>query len=382
MRLLLFTDTLGDVNGVARWVMSVARHAAAHQLELLVVTSTRVPMDSMAKVVNVPPIAAMKLPGYADLQIVWPDAKAIRAIAEQFKPEVIHVSTPGPVGLVGRRIARTLGVPLVGTYHTNFPNYVRVLLDDEALAWTTEGALRWFYKPFDRVLTRSSASAVELERGGWNSARLRVITPGVDTDSFNPGRRDPGIWSRALGCERPGTKVLCLGRVSREKNLSVLARMWPTIHRQALARGSSCSLVFVGDGPMRGELELTLESHSAIFLGTRHGHELAALIASSDLLIFPSTTDTLGQAVLESLASGVPAIVSNVGGPSSLVCDHHTGRVVDPQDGDAWVHAAVELITNASARDRMGRQASQDWSARTIGKSIDCFWALNAEVQR
>src|SRR5690606_6677947 len=117
-------------------------------------------------------------------------------------------------------------------------------------------------------------------------------------------------------------------RVSVEKNLPLLARAWPRARRLAAARGIEAELIVVGDGPHREEMAAALCGERAHFLGFRRGMELSRLYASSDLFIFPSVTDTLGQVVLEAQASGLSALVSDRGGPREVVADGVSGLVI------------------------------------------------------
>jgi glycosyltransferase involved in cell wall biosynthesis len=376
---VLFTDTLADVNGVSRFI----RAAAAHLPNLHVITSTRLGCPLAENVHNVRPVFRAPMPGYANIDLAIPSPGAIRAAADRARPDVVHVSTPGPVGLIGRRYAMRRGLPLVGTYHTDFPAYIDHLLDDELLTRLTGAYMRWFYRPFDRVLARSRAFVPALRELGIRAGSVADLRPGMDTGAFHPRFRDAlgEIWRTLPGARPSSRKLLYAGRVSTEKNLPMLARIWPRIRAGCERRGIDAQLVIVGDGPFRGALERTLARQDAVFAGFRDGAALSAIYASSDVFVFPSATDTLGQAVMEAHASGLPAIVSDRGGPSGIVEHERTGYVLPlPPITNAerlWCERAVALLGSPELRDRMGASARERLDAMTIGASLEHFLELH-----
>lgn len=307
-------------------------------------------------------------------------------LVDRIRPDVVHVSTPGPVGLAGRRWALTRRVPLVGTYHTDFPAYINHLFDDSALTWLCERSMRWFYAPFERVLTRSEAYAPALRRLGIGTDRIARLAPGIDTDLFSPARRDEGgaIWASLPGIRTQSVKVLYVGRVSVEKNLPLLTRAWVEARAILSNRGIDAQLIIVGDGPYRVEMERALRGRDALFAGFRHGHQLAAMYASSDVFVFPSTTDTLGQAVMEAQVSGLPAVVSDQGGPQSIVENGVTGHVLPSSGGEReiglWARTIADLAENREVRQRMGDAGAARLATMPISRSIKYFWSIHEQI--
>lgn len=389
MRVLLFTDTLADVNGVSRFIRGAADAALATGRDLTVVTSTPRAVPEQANIINVPPRWSRPMPTYPQLTLAWPHRRALVELARQAAPDVIHCSTPGPVGLAGRAIARSTGVPLLGVYHTDFPAFIDAAHADSELTWLTTAVMKWFYRPFATVLTRSAAYARVLTHMGFSCDRLKALRPGIDTAKFHPGLRDDGLWARLdprSAAARTGgvrtLRVLSTGRVSVEKNLPALELAW----RAALARlprDAAAQLVVVGDGPylatMRSRCADLAAQGSALFLGFRHGQELSALYASSDLFVFPSTTDTLGQAVIEAQASGLPTIVTNVGGPPEIVRHARTGLVLPPPADDprAWSAAIADLLADHPRRAAMAVAAAQHGAGMTFAASFEHFWEIH-----
>jgi glycosyltransferase involved in cell wall biosynthesis len=390
-RVLLFTDTYADVNGPSRFVQNMADCARRSGRDLTVFTSTRKACEERVNVVNFKPVAAMQMPGYGLLDVVLPPWRKMLREALRVQPDVVHVSTPGPVGVVGVVAARLMKRPLVGVYHTDFPSYVDRLFEDGVLTRIAACVMQAFYCRFSRLFVRSEEYAGHVRELGLAACGVERLNPGVDLRAFGPGFREmhEGNVGRAAGSDEghlleghATVRVMYCGRVSVEKNLALLARVWPRVVGQARARGIEVELMVVGDGPMRAEFEDACRGARVRFLGFRFGDELARLYASSDLFVFPSVTDTLGQVVLEAQASGVAAVVSDVGGPKEIVKDGVTGLVVEHGSDEAWVEAISGLIANEATRRAMGNAAAEMMAGMSIERSFEHFWRVHEEVAK
>ncbi len=381
LRVMKFTDTLADVNGVCRFIQNAARQAHDTGRDLTVVTSTRldIPVKDLPNIKNFDPVFATKMPKYDNLEIALPPILKMLRYADQVRPDVIHISTPGTVGAVGMLAAKLLRVPVVGVYHTDFPAYVDRLFDDRAATVTCEKVMSGFYKPFKAVFTRSADYADSLRGLGIQDDSIVRLRAGYDDRHFSPGFRDPSVWDEH-GIARDSVKVLFCGRVSVEKNLPNLTAIWPKVVGRCAERGVDADLVVIGDGPYRESMERDLRGHRAHFLGFRHGEELSALYASCDLFAFPSTTDTLGQVVMESQASGMPVLVTDVGGPQEVVRDGETGHVLPAEDPARWTDAIVELACDEPGRRSMGRAATKFMKTMTFDASFEHYWRVHRDV--
>lgn len=380
MRVSLFTDTLGDVNGVCRFIQNVAEQANKTGHDLRVVTSTTFKTPDWPNIHNFAPAFATKMPRYEQLEIVLPPLMRILRHVDEHQPDVIHISTPGPVGMIGYLAARMLRVPALGVYHTDFPAYVDHLFDDHAFTKAAEAYMRFFYRPFTAIFTRSTDYVDSLANLGLNRDRIVALLPGLDTDAFHTRYRDPGLWARFPGVSTTSVKCLYVGRVSVEKNLPAMTRVWKRVAERARQRGLNAELIIVGDGPYRKQMQEELQGCRAHFLGFRHGDELSAIYASSDFFAFASTTDTLGQVVMESQASGLPVIVTDQGGPKEVVDHDLTGFVLPADDADAWERTMLALIEDGDRRRRMGRAAHTRMARYSIRASFDHFWKAHVDA--
>jgi glycosyltransferase involved in cell wall biosynthesis len=380
-KMALFSDTLSEVNGVALTIGRLANAASAHNTELVIVTCSNEPTGRTGTGMNFQAIGDVPVPEYHDMQFHFPPVLDVIDFVEEEGFDFVHVSTPGPQGLLGLLIARLLNLPVTGTYHTDVPQYVGHLTADQSLEETAWNYIIWFYNMLDEVLIPSIATRDQLLQRGLSPEKVRPLPRWVDTRVFSPDLRDCSIWSR-YGADQ-GPKLVYAGRVSREKNLELLADVFVELQ----SRGSSAWLVIAGDGPYRQEMAHKLKGHRAIFTGFLSQADLARVYASSDLLVFPSTTDTFGNVVLEAQACGLPVVVSDKGGPRELMLNGITGLVVPSNDQAALAKATSFLSEDHQTRYLMGLEAREfvlrgSISATTqfstlFGGSGDWGWATD-----
>src|ERR1043165_6327235 len=285
--------------------------------------------QSGGDIANFGPVWAGRMPRYEQLEFAVPPARAMLRHARQLQPQAVHISTPGPVGLVGLLAARRLGGPALGVYHTDFPAYIDHLFGDSGLTRVTSWAMWAFYRRFAVIFTRSDDYAGAVRRLGVSRPRIVRLLPGIDVSKFQPSMRDESVWDR-LGVPRAALKVLYVGRVSGGKNLPLLSAAWRMLTRgsRIADRESPAHLVVLGDGPYRARMEGELAGLGTHFPGFVHARELSAVYAGSDLFVFPSATDTLGQVVMEAQSAGLPVLVSDQGGPREVVVRGRTGLVL------------------------------------------------------
>jgi len=169
-----------------------------------------------------------------------------------------------------------------------------------------------------------------------------------------------------------GPNLLYVGRISREKNLHLLADAFLRLRRAH----PGANLVITGDGPYATEMKDSLSGKGAVFTGYVQGDELASLYASCDLFVFPSTTDTFGNVVLEAQASGLPVIVTAQGGPQENVDHGSTGLVVESADADGLASAMEELVRDEPRRLRMSRAARDAMEKRSFDRAFMQTWDL------
>lgn len=348
MRIAVFTDNDFDkVNGVTTTLTALVEHAPPDLSPRIYTASSRASdtPDYLAL-----PSLPLPIPFYSEMKMYVPRWRTyLRRVIED-KIEVLHLTTPGPLGLAAVWTAAQTGIPLVGSFHTDLARYTEVLSGSARLARLIARYMRWMYGRCLRTLAPSRATRELLVASGLHAGRVNLWPRGVDTGHFTPARRSSLLRERwqVRAHERV---LLYVGRVSREKGLDLL----PGVVARLVARGLPHRLVIAGDGPYRRGLEEQLPD--AIFTGTLDRQAVADVFASADLFVFPSTTDTAGNVVLEAQASGLPVIVSASGGPQEQMRPSVTGVVCRGSEPELWAHEIASVLSRPQQLAEMARAA-------------------------
>ena len=364
-----FTDTLEDVNGVATTIRKMATAAAAANKELVVVTSRNDLNIDDIPIKNFRPIGEFELPEYELQKLSFPPILQILDYIQRERFTEIIISTPGPIGLTALLAAKMLNLQTSGIYHTDFPQYIRILTEDSFLESVAWNYMHWFYGQLDSVFVNSEEYRQSWIKRGLDPTKLKIFPRGLDTEFFRPTRRDP-IFFEKFGAPNGQVRLLYVGRVSREKDLDVLANAYRRLREENLP----VQLYFVGDGPYSQALSEILPE--ACFTGYLRGEQLAAAYASADIFVFPSTTDTFGNVIIEAQASGVPVVVSDSGGPKELVEDNANGLVTKSHDVEDFARAIRTLVCDPALRRRMGERARESVVNRTWPSAFRNFWSM------
>ncbi len=362
------TDTFSDINGVARTIQALAAEARRGGRDLTVITCLDESPKTKVDLKNFRPVGTFHLPEYQSQLVSFPPFLEVIEYIERQRFSEIIISTPGPMGLIALAAARLLGLRTTGIYHTDFPLYVRYITEDESIEDLTWKYMLWFYEQTDVVLAPSEFYRKHLAHHGFDPTKLRVLVRGVDTKCFNPDRRDPNYWKAYALDDR--LTFLYVGRVSREKNIHLLIEAFEKL----LQRGHQANLAVVGDGPQRAELQQRYAGQPVTFTGFLEGEALVAAYASADVMVFPSVSDTFGNAVLEAQACGLPAIVADRGGPPEIVRSHDSGIVVDVDRPDALLEAMESLAVAPDRRAELSCRALQNAASRNWDKVLDALW--------
>lgn len=341
IRLAIFTDTYApQVNGVARTlerlVSAVEARGGAVRVETVADPLAR--RDSRVQRWPSAPFWA-----YPQLRIAAPLRGAVTERLARWRPTLIHAATPFGLGLAGRAAATALRVPLVTSYHTSFSEYLRHygLSALDAVAWPF---LRWFHNSGRRTFAPTRMVAGQLEAQGFRS--VRVWGRGVDPSRFHPRYRSREM-REAMGAAGDELVVAYVGRLAPEKGIHVALS---AMRQLAATHGARLRFAIAGDGPDEARCR-SLAPEGTWFAGALHGDALSAFYASADLLVFPSTTETFGNVVLEAMASGVPVIAPDVGATLELA-DAETARLFRGGDADSLRDAILSLVASAEERDR------------------------------
>src|SRR6184192_2825245 len=363
-----FTDTLEDVNGVATTICKMTAAGAAAGKELVVVASRSNLQLSDIPIKNFPPISEFELPEYELQKLSFPPILQMLDYIQRERFTEIIISTPGPVGLTALLAAKMLNLQTSGIYHTDFPQYVRILTEDSFLESVAWGYMHWFYGQLDTVFVNSEEYRQRWIKRGFDPSKLKILPRGLDTELFHPARREQTFFEK-FGAYNGEVRLLYVGRISREKDLDLLA----AAYRRLRDEGLPVQLFIVGHGPYSEAFAKSVPE--AFFTGYLSGNELATAYASADIFVFPSTTDTFGNVILEAQACGLPVIVSDSGGPKELVEDKSNGLITKSHDVEDFTRAIRALVTDSALRERMGKSARSSIIDRSWPSAFSKFWA-------
>lgn len=375
VRVAHFTDTFDAINGVALTLQSHVELALKHGKDQTILTCGR-EMDRKG-VMTFPAIGSFAFPEYPNFSIPYPPLLSMLDACYRERFTQIHVATPGPVGLAALAIARILGLPICGTYHTALPQYAEVLTDDPALEELTWRYMLWFYGQMDWVYVPSRFTGQELARRGLPEGKIRLYPRGIDVERFHPMKRN-GFFAGRFGIGTQTTKLLYVGRVSQEKELPLLGEVFRALHR----RRQDIHLIVVGDGPYLPEMRRTLADLPVTFTGLLMGEDLPQAYASADLFLFPSQTDTFGNVVLEAQASGLPVVVVDKGGPQENLIPGKTGIVVPAGDPGAFLDAVLQILDNPSDMQEKGLLARRHMEGRSLESAYLELWESYGSLYR
>jgi glycosyltransferase involved in cell wall biosynthesis len=320
----------------------------------------------------------MRFPPYPDLRLAVPWYGGIRAAIERFQPELVHCETEFMIGRLGQIAARSAGLPIVTSYHTDFGRYTHAY----GVPWlhsSVTGYLARFHRRAQRTYTPSVPSREDLLNMGV--ADVEVWGRGVDTDLFHPGKRSVPLRI-ALGLEEKFVFVH-VGRLAAEKNVSVVLEAFRQT-RELLPRGA-VHLLIAGRGPV----EESLRRHapeSVTFLGNLdRQHRLPDLYASSEAFVFASVTETLGLVVLEAMASGLPVVAVGAGGVVDHLRDGENGLAVAAGDlatmADQLKERMVRLYRDRPLRNALAAEARRTAETRSWVAELDRLEESYREVR-
>lgn len=358
LHIAIVTETyFPQVNGVSRTLERLVDHLLeqGHKVHLLI-PDYRGERPAQRQGLAVTTFKAWRLPNYGEILLPLARPATLRRRLREIAPDIVHIATEGPLGWAALRAANRLNIPVVSSYHTNFAQYMESyrLKIVEGLVWKY---LRWFHNRTRRTFCPTASIRELLHARGFD--RVAVWGRGVDSARFSPHKASRQVREQ-LGIDADEVVFLYCGRLAAEKNLGMLVEAFKKLeHLKA-------RLLMIGDGPMLNRLRNDCD-HRVIFVGYRHGEELARFYAAADVMAFPSLSDTFGNVMLEAMASGLPVIGFDVPGPKDIVQHGHTGELAPAVSAQALYETMKRFFKDAEYRRMLGQNArryaeEQNWT--------------------
>ncbi len=341
LRVAYFAGTMKPgQDGVTRVLFKLLDWLNKNEIDNMFVTAI-VPNDDeqTTKYLSVPSI---QFPLYKEYKFALPGYKNFQKEILKFEPDIIHINSPCSLGFAAVKFGEKFQIPVVATYHTHFPSYAKYykISQLEALSWSY---LKKLYNRCEKVYVPSLPILDELHNHGFTTAEY--LSHGVDTNVFNPSFKSDE-WKNSLGIKDKKV-ILYVGRLVWEKDL----RTFTEIYSQIMSQRNDTIFVIAGDGPIRNELEELMPE--AVFLGYQSGSNLSTIFASSDVFLFPSTTETFGNVIIEAMASGIPPVCARMGGTYGSVNDNVNGLICNPKDANDFSNKINYLLDNEDIRKQM-----------------------------
>jgi phosphatidylinositol alpha 1,6-mannosyltransferase len=369
MRIAYFAGSMRPGHdGVTRVLYHMTAALSSEQIPHMFVSPILPPEEERTvPMVKVPSCA---FPLYPDYRVASPCAGFFGREIRAFRPDLLHIHSPCSLGLAAMQYGRRHHIPVVATYHTHFASYadyynIRFL---EPFGWSW---LRHIYDHCEAVFVPSIPIMDELRGHGFH--KLHHLPHGVDTSAFSPAFRSPA-WRSRHGIGEDRHMLLYAGRLVWEKDLRTLAEAY----RRITASRSDITLALAGDGPVRKELEGMMPG--ALFLGQLSGEELAHAFASADLFVFPSTTETFGNVILEAMASGTVPVCARKGGAAGVVNHDVTGVLAAPGDPEDLCRQISLLLDAPERREAIRLRALQHANEQSWHHIIRRMIGMYADV--
>jgi phosphatidylinositol alpha 1,6-mannosyltransferase len=349
LRIALFSGNYNYVRDGANQALNRLAEYLLRQGAAVLVYSPTVDEPSFAPTGDLVPLPSIAFPGRGEYRFPLGLPPRVRRDLAAFSPNVVHVSSPDVAGHRAVSWARQRRLPVLGSVHTRFETYFRYY----NMAWLEPVAtamLRRLYRRCDALVAPSESMAQVLRDQRMNYD-IGIWSRGVDRELFHPGRRDLA-WRRAQGIADDEVVVGFFSRLVMEKGLDVFSDAIDELR----SRGLRHRVLIVGEGPAREWFENRLPG--AVFAGFLGGEALATAVASMDVLLFPSVTETFGNVTLEAMACGLPVVAAAATGSESLVDDGVTGRLIRPGAVHQFAEAVRAYVEQPDLRARHG-QAGQ-----------------------
>ena len=369
MRVAIFTETfLPSTDGVVTRLRHTLEELERSGDEVIVFAPALGGPDSYAGA-EIHRVPGVRFPHYPQIRLSPPHPGLSRAL-KRFRPDVVHAVNPVCLGIGGVYLARRNGVPLVCSYHTNvavYANYYRLSF----MINFTRNVTRFVHNQAQVNLCTSEATKEYLLQEGIK--RVRVWPQGVDAERFDP-EHSTKEWRERLTGGYPEEKLLVyVGRLGAEKNIDRL---------KAIFEVPGCRLAIVGDGPARNELEGFFSGTPTVFTGILKGEDLTRAYAAGDIFLFPSTTETLGMAMIEALASGLPVIAARSGASHEVVDEGASGLLYEPDSEEELVSCVQRLSEDDGLRKEMGVKARAVAEERSWESSTQALRGYYEQAQK
>lgn len=366
LKIAIVTETWPpEINGVALSILQLVKglQKRGHKILLVRPEQKQQTNDFIADLECL--VKAQSIPKYNQLQFGLPQVFKIGSAFDQFKPDIVHIVTEGPLGLAAMNQAKNRQLPISSGFHSSFHDFSRYF-DLAFLVRPLRQYLKWFHNNTDLTCVPSKDTAQVLQEFGI-CCPIQVIGRGVDSQRFHPEYRNMNLRQQWQADEHT-TVLLSVGRISPEKDLNVIFQNYRLLKQRQPQR--KLVLVVVGHGPMLDEYQQ--QYPDVVFMGAQMGEALSQCYASADVFVFPSRVETFGNVVLEAMASGLPVLAYDYACAGQILQHEQTGWLIPLVDRECWRQQLLNLPELEKLK-YMGKNASNSVADRGWDKPVQDF---------
>ncbi len=370
---VLIGDNLDEVNGIAlhvRLLTKLFKKQNRNVYAVGVAYHSHQARIENSRLLLAPSKISVDQPGYSGSESSVPYLKFLLRLMRRYSINLIEFETPGVFSFMMLFVSKIIGIKTVHHYRTDALYYVKMLIKSKIAVKIVCNAIIWFTRQAGTIVLPSESMRSTIQAMKISNEKIIYIPRGVDTNRFSSLHKKKNMWAKLVS-HKNMIRLLYMGRISKEKNLEILKEILPNI----LRKEPNFEFCFVGDGPYKIELENFFKPFSRIyFTGFIQGKQLAQIMADADLFVFPSHTDTFGNSVAEALASGLPSIVSNRGGPSQIVENQKSGIVCNYQEPLEFQEAILDFLKRPKKLNDFKIEARKIAESMTHERTTEKFW--------
>jgi glycosyltransferase involved in cell wall biosynthesis len=349
IKVAFFADILvKNFDGASRTMFQIIERIPREDFEFMFFCGLPPEQDIGHKVMRIPTIP---IPFNTTYRLAIPLFSwfSMRKKLKAFKPDVIHIASPSPLGDFAFQFKRRRHIPVMTIYHTHFLSYIDYYLRTipfliRPAKSTVAFGQKMFYDQSDLMYVPTQQMIDELKEFGFDTGKMKIWQRGINHDLFNPNKKDLAYIRSITGNDKPN--IIFASRLVWEKNLGTLIK----IYRESKTKGDKYNFIIAGDGTAKEVL--TEKMPDAFMLGKIDHESLATLYASADVFLFPSVSETYGNVVVEAMASGCPCVIAKGGGSQSLVKHGETGFLCDPNNPSDYYERIEEIMNSKDIRNK------------------------------
>lgn len=385
-RVVIFSDNLDEINGIAVNSRILVNHIQSKGNDITLIGTAFHDKSGGFWEKNgtllLPARFSMEMLGYEDNELAIPQMKEILRYFKRYPVDLVELEVPGLGGWIVLLMCKFIGVKVISHYRTDVIGYSQLLVKSRFMKWYIHAFTKAFCHLTKPVIVPSVDFKNKLiHEMNLDASDIIQLRRGIDLNNFYPALRSNNYFNsfrEETNNDKQSVKYLFVGRVSKEKELPFLESIW----RQFKKSSEVAELYIVGEGPYLKEMKENFnDSPEVYFTGGLKGEELASAYANADFFVFPSGTDTFGNVVVESIATGTPAIVTNSGGPRMIVEHAKSGWIVEWKNEVEWI-GALKMAYELKLKDTeqyqkhriLAEERSKNFSLEEAGKEWWSFY--------